>query len=193
MSEIEERLKELAEKAEGGDGWARGVAVLVSVLGAALAVTGIAEKASQNEYLAAHIQASDDWSFFQAKNQRIAIRTAEVSVLQSLPTASDAPVQARIKAAQDYITRARDDPQSNDGTKQLQEQAHEREHARDHALHRYHGYEYAAGALELAIVLASVSVVIRSRPLTYGASLLGVCGILLALAVRVGVELHGLL
>src|SRR4051794_29078423 len=153
-------------------------------------MTGIAEKASQNEYLANHIQASDDWSFFQAKNQRIAIRTSEVSILQSQTNAADPAVQARIKSAQDYIMHARED---SDGTKALAEQAREREHMRDHALHRYHGYEYAAGALELAIVLASVSVVIRSRPLTYGAGVLGLGGILLALAVRYGLDLHWLL
>ena len=180
---IDKSVEEVHEHAEHGDGWARGVAVLVSILGAALAMTGIAEKASQNDYLAAHIQASDDWSFYQAKNQRMAIRASEVTILQSLPTASDPAVQARIKAAQDYIAHARDDP---DGTKSLADQAHEREHLRDHALHRYHGYEYASGALELAIVLASVSVVIRNRPLTFGAGLLGLGGMLLSLAVRFG-------
>jgi len=190
MSEtIEKSVEQVHEHAEHGDGWARGVAVLVSILAAALAITGIAEKSSQNEYLAAHIAVSDDWNFFQAKNQRIAIRTSEMSILQSLPTAGDPAVQARVKAAQDYIARAKDDPQGHDGTQQLAEQAHEKEHIRDHALHRYHGYEYAAGALELAIVLASVSIVIRSRPLTYGAGVLGVGGILVALAVRIGMSL----
>jgi hypothetical protein len=183
---IEHSVEQVHEHAAHGDGWARGVAVLVSFLAAALALTGIAEKSSQNEYLAAHIGVSDDWSFFQAKNQRITIRNSEISILQSLPSADTPEVQARIKAAQDYIARAKDDPMANDGLKQTSEKAREREHERDHALHRYHGYEMAAGGLELAIVLASVSVVIRVRPLTIGAGILGVVAALGALAVRLG-------
>jgi Domain of unknown function (DUF4337) len=38
---------------------------------------------------------------------------------------------------------------------------------------RYHGFEYAVGALEIGIVLASVSVVTRIRSLTYGAAVIG--------------------
>jgi Domain of unknown function (DUF4337) len=183
---IEHSVEEVHEHAAHGDGFARGVAVLVSFLAAALALTGIAEKSSQNEYLAAHIAVSDDWSFFQAKNQRMTVRGAEASILQSLPNASDPAIQARIKAAEDYVARAKDDPKGNDGLQQLADQAKEREHERDHALHRYHGYELAAGALELAIVLASVSVVIRVRPLTYGAGAFGAIAALGALAIRLG-------
>ena len=183
---LEQQVEQVHEHAEHGDGWARGVAVLVSVLAAALALTGIAEKSSQNEYLSAHIAVSDDWSFYQAKNQRATIRAAEASVLLSLPGNGTPDVQARIKAAQDYVTRAKDDPAGGDGMKQLAERAAEREHERDHALHRYHGYELASGALELSIVLASVSVVIRNRPLTVGAGVLGAVGALLSLAVRLG-------
>ena len=50
--------------------------------------------------------------------------------------------------------------------KQLADQAKEKEVLRDEAIHRYHNYEYAVGALEIAIVLASVSVVTRMRLLT---------------------------
>jgi hypothetical protein len=57
--------------------------------------------------------------------------------------------------------------------KQLAVTAKEKEVARDAAEHRYHSYEYAVGALEIAIVLASVSVITRMRPLTVGAAAVG--------------------
>jgi hypothetical protein len=183
---VEHSVEEVHEHATHGDSWARGVAVVVSFLAAALAMTGIAEKSAQNEYLAAHIAVSDDWSFYQAKNQRLTTRAAEASILQSLPTAGDPAIQARIKEALDYVARAKDDPTGHDGLRQIAEQAQEREHERDHALHRYHGYELAAGGLELAIVLASVSVVIRVRPLTVGAASLGAIAAFAALAIRLG-------
>jgi hypothetical protein len=48
-----------------------------------------------------------------------------------------------------------------DGMEQLTEKAHEQEHMRDHAMHRNHSLEIASGGLQIAIVLASISVVIN--------------------------------
>jgi hypothetical protein len=44
---------------------------------------------------------------------------------------------------------------------QLSEKAHEQEHVRDHQMHRTHTLEIASGGLQIAIVLASISVVIN--------------------------------
>ena len=41
------------------------------------------------------------------------------------------------------------------------EKAHEEEHERDHEMHRNHMLEIASGGLQIAIVLASISVVIN--------------------------------
>jgi hypothetical protein len=43
---------------------------------------------------------------------------------------------------------------------QLTEKAHAQEHLRDHEMHRTHTLEIASGGLQIAIVLASISVVI---------------------------------
>ena len=56
---------------------------------------------------------------------------------------------------------------------QLFEQARGKAQDRDHQRHRYHGLEIASSGLQLAIVLASVSVVISFLPLLVGAGLLG--------------------
>jgi hypothetical protein len=163
------------------DSWARGVAVLVSVLAAALALAEMGEKSSQNAYLTHHIAVSDDWAFYQAKSQRAAIRDSEVSVLQSLPP--DPQIADRIRQGQEYAARARDDPTGGEGMKQLAEKAREQEVARNEAFHRYHNFEFTVGALEIAIVLASVSVVTRVRMLTLGAGAVGAAACVFGLAV----------
>jgi hypothetical protein len=174
VSESLERAQEtIEEHGNHNESWTRGVALLVSILAAALALTEIGGKAAQNAYLTYHIAASNDWAFFQAKNVRAVVRTAEEDLLASLPNAQDPAIQARIKEAHDYSARMRDDPQGGEGSKQLQVRARESEHLRDEAEHRYHNYEYAVGALEIAIVLASVSVVTRIRALTIGAAVVG--------------------
>ncbi len=66
---------------------------------------------------------------------------------------------------------------------QLEAGATEIQAERDHAFHHYHWYELAVGALQIAIVLASVSVVTRARALTLAAGLIGGGAALLALSV----------
>ena len=186
MSELLERAHETIEEHGHSDSWARGVAVLVSVLAAALAMTQIGGNAAQNAYLTHHIALSNDWSFYQAKNLRAVVRTSEADVLASMPNAQDPAIQARIKDAQDYNARMRDDPKTGEGMKQLAARAQEKEHERDEAWHRYHNYEYAVGGMEIAIVLASVSIVTRMRALTIGAGVIGA----LAIAGALGVATH---
>ena len=68
--------------------------------------------------------------------------------------------------------------------KQLAERAKSQEAARDAAFHRYHEFELVVGALQIAIVLASVAVVTRVTALALGAAAVGtiaaVFGVLVA-------------
>ncbi len=181
-----ERAHEMIEEhADHSDRSARRVAVLVSALAAVLALTEIGGKAAQNAYLTHHIAVSDDWAFYQARNLRAAVRESEIAMLGNLPNAQDPAIQARIKESEAYIARMRDDPKGV-GMKQLADQARAEENAREEAAHRYHTFEYAVGGLEIAIVLASVSVITRVKALTIGAAAIG--GV--AAAMSLGVATH---
>ncbi len=57
--------------------------------------------------------------------------------------------------------------------KQIAERAKAEEEARDEAFHRYHEFELVVGALQIAIVLASVAVVTRIVALAVGAGIIG--------------------
>lgn len=165
------------------DPWPRRMAVVVSFLAASLAIAEIGAKSSQTAYLTHHIAVSDTWSFYQAKNLRAALRNAQTSLLESVPGAGEAAVQERIKAARSEEARMRDDPAGGDGMKQLRDKAKHEEEERDHAFHAYHGYEYTSGALEIAIVLASVSVVTRIKALGIAAGAIGLLACAFGLAV----------
>ena len=78
-----------------------------------------------------------------------------------------------------------DDPESGQGMKQLAATAKTEEAARDEAGHRYHSYESAVGVLEIAIVLASVSVLTRVRALAIGAAAIGAAAAVGSLGVAV--------
>lgn len=178
-----ERAHETMEHGEHADKFSRSVAVLVSVLAAALALTEVGANSTQSEYLTHHITLSDDWAFYQARNLRSQVKVSEREVLASLPNASDPAIQQRIKQADDVIAQMHDDPKGGEGMKQLAAKAKEQEAIRDSAEHRYHGYEYAAGGLELAIVLSSVSVVTRVRLVTALAVCIGCLSGLTSIAI----------
>ena len=192
MSETVERAHEtIEEHAHHTDPRTRTVAILVSVLAAALAVTEIGGNAAQNAYLTHHVALSDQWAFFQAQNTRAVILTSAANVLASLPNARDPAIQARIQEVQANAARMRDDPTGGDGMKQLSESARELTTERDEAFHRYHKYEYASGALQIGIVVASISLITRVRAMTIGAGIIGALAIVGALGVAVNVFLTG--
>jgi hypothetical protein len=168
--------------AEHTDVTPRRIAVLIAVLAAALALAEMGEKAAQNTYLTQHIALSDDYAFYQAKNARAATWAAEAGVLANLPNATEAGSQAEIKRAKETEARLRDEP-GGDGMKQLAERAEAHKAARDEAFHRYHQFELVVGALQIAIVLASVAVVTRVLTLAVGAGALGLAAAVFGLSV----------
>ena len=178
-----EQIHEAHHEHGDTDPWPRRMAVVVSFLAASLALAGIGAKSSQTAYLTHHIAVSDTWNFYQAKNLRANLRNAQAAIMESLPTGNDPEVKERIKAARAEDARMRDEPSSGDGMKQLREKATREEHARDIAFHAYHGYEYTTGALEISIVLASVSVVTRVRSLGIAAAAIGAAACLYGIAV----------
>jgi uncharacterized protein DUF4337 len=168
MVDSVEAAQEQLEKAHAahgthkeGDHWARWMAVVVSCLAASLALVDLGAKSSQTAYLTHNITASDTWSAYQGKNLRANLWNTQAVLLQSLPNAADPPIQERIKTAMSEAARMRDEPAAGDGMKQLKLKAEEQERERDHAFHAYHGFEYTSSALQISIVLASISVVTR--------------------------------
>ena len=150
----------------------RNVAVLIAVLAACLALSEMGEKAAQNAYLTHHISVSDTYGFLQAKNIRRATYASTADVIESVP-GIDAAARSRADRLRAEAARMADEPKTNDGAKQLLDRAHALEHERDHSFHVYHQFELTTGAMQIAIVLASVSIVTRVRTLTYVAALLG--------------------
>ena len=187
MEALEHAREGMEHAAHGApEGFSRRVALLVGALAASLAISELQVQRAQNEYLTHHITVSDDWTFYGFKETRARLSEQTVTILNALPGPVDATRQADIAAAQAVVKRMRDGDATGPGTKQIAEKATEEEHLRDHALHRYHLYEYAAGALQIAIVLASASIVARIGIVAVAGGILGVASIVLVAAVAAG-------
>ena len=163
MSEQFEHAQEHLEHAaheHGGSGSHTRAAIIIGIMAAVLAITEFVAKDAATDYLTNHIAASDTWAQYQAKSVRRTILTAQADLLETMPGNNDPLVKKRIADARASADRMRSEPGA-DGMEQLTEKAHDQEHERDHEMHRNHMLEIASGGLQIAIVLASISVVIN--------------------------------
>ncbi len=177
------QIEKAHESHDEDDHWARWMAVAVSCLAASLALADLGAKSSQTAYLTHNITASDTWNAYQGKNLRANLWNTQATMLESLPNAADPAIQQRIKTALAEADRMHDEPATGDGMKQLKAKAEDQEFAREHAFHAYHGFEYTSSALEISIVLASVSVVTRVHALGVVAAGIGLLAAGYGLAV----------
>lgn len=168
---------------EGGN---KKIAILIAVLAALLALSETAGKSAQTNYLTLNIEASNLWAFFQAKTIRqTAVRTAAEEIRAVLGPDMPAPqgerVQRQLAAWQATVERWESEPSTQEGRRELMARAQAAEARRDRAFAAYHQYEYSSAAYQLAIVLASASVVTGVALLGFAAGGLGIVGIAFAL------------
>lgn len=169
-----ERHKHLREHPENR--LARRMALLIGILAACLAICEMGEKSAQNDYISKQIAVSDTWSFYQAKAIKGDIAKSQAGILQALAAhANDPSLTKAARFAEARADKEASDPEGREGKAQLRQQALHDTRARDHQLERYHLLEIAVGALQIAIVLASVAVVTEISAL--GLAALGLGGL----------------
>ena len=158
------------------------VALFIAVLALVLAFAETLGKSAQTAALANHIEASNLWSFFQAKTIRqTTIRTAaEEMEAEFGPKASEA-MKKQIDTWKKTAERYQSEPETNEGRKELMVRAKEREAKRDRATAAYHHYELASAAVQIAIVLASAQIITGVVALLWIAYGLGAIGIVFSL------------
>lgn len=153
------------------------IALLISVLALVLAFSETLGKAAQTTALAQNIEASNLWNFFQAKTIRMTVlRTAGESLTVEAGAPSDA-LKAQIQKWKETAERYDSEPSTGEGRKELAARAKAAEARRDRAMAAYHQYEVASGALQIAIVLASATIITGALALAWIATGLGVVGI----------------
>ena len=158
------------------------VALLIALLALVLAFAETLGKSAQTAALANHIEASNTWAFFQAKTiratqLRVGADAMAVDMVAAADPALKAAQQKQIEEWRKTADRYDSDPQSHEGRKELAERAKHAEEKRDHALARYHNFEIASAAFQIAIVLASATVITGIVALAYLAGLLGLGGL----------------
>lgn len=173
---------EHAEHVEHASGQNRKIALLIAVIALFLALSETLGKGAQTEALSRNIEASNLWAFFQAKTIRMTtVRTAaeglQTEVERNTDPAFKAVADKRVDSWQKIAQRYDDEPETNEGRKQLVARAKIAEEKRDTSLAKYHHFEVASAAFQIGIVLASATIITGMVALSFGALALAVVGI----------------
>jgi hypothetical protein len=168
----------------GSEGDNKYIAILISVLALFLAVAETFAKGAQTNSIAYNIEASNLWSFYQAKTIRqTAIKTAaeqmEVDIQLARDPATKLLLEKRVASWKEEVARYQSEPKptGGEGRKELQERAIAAGVKRDLYTEKYHHYEVASAAFQIAIVLASVFLLTKVAILLWVSGLLALSGV----------------
>jgi hypothetical protein len=159
-------------------------AIYIAALAVMLAICSVGGDNATKDAMRASIEANDAWAFYQAKNVRqtnyaLAADTFERDLLnQALDDPTKKFLQDKIDKYRATVERYDSEPATGDGKKELLAKAKELETTRDLALQRDPYFDYAQGMLQIAIVLASSSLVLGIPFLFWISGGLGVVGTL---------------
>ena len=163
-------------------------ALTISILAMVLAIANLAGSNSAKEATQENILAANAYSFYQAKTIRqtsLKIAATDLDLQMKRDSSMPGDVREAFRGKLDEyrktIDRYESEPENGEGKKELLARAKEHEKIRDHALHQDPWFDYAAGMLQIAIVLLSVSIIASMNALFLGGALLGCLGLLATL------------
>ena len=174
---------ELIEQTGHGNKQQNRSALTISILAMVLAIASLGGSNAMKEATQENILAANAYAFYQAKNIRqtdykLAAADLELQMAREPNMNANAKALYEKKIA-DYkktIERYESEPDTKEGKKELMARAKEHEAIRDHAMQQDPWFDYAEGALQIAIVLLSVSIVASIPALYWAGTLLGALG-----------------
>jgi len=188
-TEIAEKIRgeeHEAESAEADAKFRKFTGIYLGIVAMLLAITALGGSNATKTMLAANIQASDVYGYYQAKNIRQTVYQLTAEQLEAeLLSQPGMPEEARnkiggmIQRFRERVDRYESDPSTGEGKKELLAKAKEFEAKRDHAAERDPNFDFAEALFQIAIVLGSVSIVAVSRSLVKLSGALAVVGTLL--------------
>src|SRR5437867_6135911 len=157
LEHLHEQVKETAEHI--GVPWISWVALSTAILAVLAENAGLLSGRHVNEAMMNQIEASDQWSYYQAKSIKASVLDAKLS-LAGTPNESDHSKRDRYEKEQEEIKS-------------------EAEHKEAAAKSNFHKHEVFAGGVtmfQIAIAIAAISALTKRRPFWIVSLLFGAAG-----------------
>ena len=166
-SDAAETISEVGEDDKSADRKFRsGAALVIALMAMLLAITSLGGSNVAEDMIAANIQASNLWAFYQAKNSRQTSLKVGADLLEAQMRLQDKSLtpemrQSLTKKIQEYnetVARYESEPDTAEGKKELtaRAKAFEAQHVR--ALKQDTNFDLAEALFQIGIVLASVAI-----------------------------------
>jgi len=178
---IDDAVERLTDTKDDINKW---VGVYIGLLAVVLAICNVGGANAAKDATRSNIEASNTWAFFQAKNIRRASITMAADQMElqlaaqpAMPPAARQAYDAKIKDYRATAQKLTTDPEKKEGLDELFVKGKSLEAERDVAMRKDPYFDWSQALLQIAIVLASVHLIIGNM------SLLGLSGGLAALGV----------
>jgi hypothetical protein len=172
----------------GKETYNRWVGVYIGVLAVLLAICNVGGANATKDATHSNIAASNTWSFFQAKNIRrnsvgLAADDLELmlAAMPAMPEETKRKFEDKIKTYREQYRSLTTDPQKQEGLDELFVKGKLLEMERDVALRKDPYFDWSQALLQIAIVLASVYLIVGNFSLLGLSAGLGALGTLLML------------
>jgi hypothetical protein len=168
MEEVElpkaEELEELR-----GKKFTKRVALITAIFAVILAITSLGGNKAMKEMLLAQQQASDQWAFYQAKVLREHLYRSQKLRLEIDLIERGSVMKPEVKERVEGLLKKLTDEEAryNAEKKEIEMEAKKLEHERDVNRGKDPYFEYGEVLLQIAIVMASISILSGSRPVLY--------------------------
>lgn len=162
------------------------IALLIAILALCLAISETLSKAYQTEVITKQVEASNLWAFFQAKSIRKTSTELAIESFQSTANPNDEKAKETIKKWSSAVKRYDTEPETGEGRKELAARAKKAEQLGNIANHKYHNLEVSSGMLQVAIVLASSSIITAVSLLAWLSGGLGIVAVGFAIFAMFG-------
>ena len=164
------------------------IGVYIGVLAVLLAICGVGGGNAAKDATRTNIEAANTWAFLQARNIRrnsINLAVDELELRLAAQPTMPAPVrqafEAKIKDYRSTALKLTTDPEKKEGLDELFVKGKALEAERDIALRKDPYFDWSQALLQIAIVLASVHLIIGNMMLLGLSGGLGALGVLLML------------
>jgi hypothetical protein len=172
----------LEDAMDAGD---KRIALLIAILALFLALGEAGAKNAEHRATELNIESSDLYNFYQAKKVRSAIAETAAQAFEVERAATTDPqtqdaMDKQIAVWKGMVAKFEKDPKTPaDSLDALQERATQASEGRELSNRKLEHFEYASGALQIAVVLASAAIITGAVALAWIAGALGLLGAVL--------------
>jgi Domain of unknown function (DUF4337) len=156
--------------------WTLPVAITISILAVLVAMATLMGHRSSIEAVLLQTQATDQWAYYQAKNNRLHLMQIDADVIGVLTPPSNEKAAALREKYQKEIERYEKDKD------QISEKAKEFENERAVVSRREDRFDAGEVVLDIALIICSLTLLTKIKAFWYSGIAIGVVGFFIALS-----------